>query len=86
MTAGINGVLSGMSKLNRFKTSDIRISTDSTGMMTATHKFQGTLDDGTYHASRAECRRRAVETLKEMKEQSEAEPVQFTGGGWGFSN
>lgn len=77
-----------MSKTNHFKTSDIKISTDSTGMMTATHKFQGTLDDGTYHASRAECRRQAVKTLKEMKEQDSAPSVgfTFTGGGWGFPN
>lgn len=53
---------------NLFKTSDIRISTDSAGCMTAEHRYQGTLIDGDYFADRAACRRAAVEVLKEKKE------------------
>jgi hypothetical protein len=77
---------------NFWKTSDIKISTDSTGEMSVEHKYQGTLDDGTYHVSRAECRREAVKTLREMQAQEQAQEKEcatsgsFTGGGWGFAN
>ena len=53
---------------NYWKTSDIKISTDSAGYMTATHKWAGLLIDSAYYESRAECRRDAVEILKDMKE------------------
>ena len=71
-----------MATINRFKTSDIKISTDSSGMMTATHKYQGTLDDGTYWASRAECRKQAVKTLMEIKEQGEPQAAAFDLSDW----
>ena len=73
---------------NEFKTSDIKISTDSNGMMTATHKYQGTLDDGSYYESRQECRRQAVKTLAELKATPAREPApsKWSGGGWGFQS
>ena len=75
-----------MATINRFKTSDIKISTDSSGMMTATHKYQGTLDDGTYWGSRAECRKQAVKTLMEIKEQGdEPQAAAFDLSEWKFS-
>ena len=57
--------------MNYFKTSGIKISTDSVGFMTATHEHQGLLIDSGYYESRAECRRDAVEVLKEKKEEQE---------------
>ena len=56
---------------NRFLTSDIRISTDSTGCMTAEHKHQGVLVDGGYYGSRTECRQDAVLILKDMRSGTE---------------
>jgi hypothetical protein len=53
---------------NYFKTSDIKIWKDSQNCFTATHKFQGHLIDGSFYASRQECRREAVLILKEKKE------------------
>ena len=53
---------------NYWKTADIKISTDSAGYMTAEHRWAGLLIDCGYYESRAECRRDAVEVLKEMKE------------------
>ena len=53
--------------MNYYLTKDIKISTDSSGAMTAEHKHQGVLIEHTYYASRAECRRDAVEVLKERK-------------------
>ena len=53
--------------MNEYKTSDIRISTDSAGYMTAEHKHQGVLIDCGYYESRKECRKDAVEVLNEIK-------------------
>lgn len=53
--------------MNHWKTSDIKIATDSAGYMTATHKWQGVLIDSEYYESRKLCRRDAVEVLKEAK-------------------
>ena len=53
---------------NYWKTSDIKLSTDSVGCITAEHKYAGILLDGCDYESRAEARRDAVEVLKEMKE------------------
>ena len=53
--------------MNEYKTSDIKICTDSVGCMTAEHEHQGILIDGMFFVSRAECRRAAVEALKEIK-------------------
>jgi len=52
-----------------YRTSGIKISTDSVGCMTAKHTIQGLLIDSSFYASRKECRADAVEILKEMKEQ-----------------
>jgi len=57
---------------NYWKTSDIKISTDSAGYMTAEHKWAGLLIDSGYYEDRSECRRDAVEVLKEMKEDEAA--------------
>ena len=57
-----------MTNYNYWKTSDIKISTDSGGYITAEHKYAGTLFECSYYTSRAEARRDAVEILKEMKE------------------
>lgn len=57
--------------MNLFKTSDIKISTDSSGAMTAEHKHQGVLIESMYFEDRKECRREAVIALKEIKEESE---------------
>lgn len=54
--------------MNYFKTSDIRISKDSVGCYTATHKYQGVLIDSNFYNDRNDCRRDAVSVLKEMKE------------------
>lgn len=54
---------------NYWKTSDIKISTDSCGYMTAEHKHAGLLIDSGYYENRKECRRDAVEILKEKKEE-----------------
>ena len=53
---------------NDWKTSDIKISTDSVGCMTAKHQHAGILIDSSFYADRAECRRDAVKVLKEMQE------------------
>ena len=52
---------------NEYKTSDIKISTDSVGAMTAEHYYQGILIDSSFFESRAECRREAVQVLKDIK-------------------
>ena len=57
-----------MKATNYWKTSDIKISTDSAGFMTAVHKYAGVLIDGSDYYTRAECRRDAVEVLMEKKE------------------
>ena len=54
--------------INYWKTSDIKISTDSGGYMSAEHKWAGVLIDGDIFNSRSQCRREAVLVLKEMKE------------------
>tara|TARA_R110000822_G_scaffold95337_5_gene218112 strand:+ start:1459 stop:1710 length:252 start_codon:yes stop_codon:yes gene_type:complete len=54
--------------MNYWKTSDIKISTDSAGYMTAKHTYAGLLIDSSFYTDRAECRRDAVEGLKEMKD------------------
>lgn len=53
---------------NIYKTKDIKIHTDSQQCRTATHKYHGTLIDGEYYETSADCRRDAVEVLKEIKE------------------
>tara|TARA_R100001369_G_scaffold83354_1_gene115518 strand:- start:815 stop:997 length:183 start_codon:yes stop_codon:yes gene_type:complete len=53
--------------MNEYKTADIKISTDSAGAMTAEHEYQGILMESMFFESRAECRRQAVEALKEVK-------------------
>lgn len=52
---------------NMWKTSDIRITTDSVGYLTAEHKWQGTLIESEFYDNRTECRRDAVEILRERK-------------------
>jgi hypothetical protein len=56
---------------SKFLTKHIKISTDSVGAMSAVHKYQGTLIDSDFFESRSDCRRAAVETLREIKEDSE---------------
>ena len=56
-----------MKVINEFKTSDIKISTDSTGAMTSEHYYQGILIESTYSASRADFRRDSVDVLKDIK-------------------
>jgi hypothetical protein len=58
-------------KRNTFKTSDIKISKDSAGAFTVTHKWQGTLIDSDFYDTRAEARKAAVEVLQEKKELEE---------------
>jgi len=58
---------------NRYLTSDIKIYRDSSGFFTAEHMCQGILVDSTYHATRAECRRKAVSILNDLKAGSEKE-------------
>jgi uncharacterized protein YegP (UPF0339 family) len=53
---------------NTYKTTDIKIHTDSAGCFSADHRFHGTLIDSEFYESRAACRRDAVEVLKEKKE------------------
>ncbi len=55
---------------NVYLAKDIKIYTDSQQNRTATHKYQGTLIDMDYYETSAECRRAAVEVLKEIKELS----------------
>jgi|TARA_R110002110_G_scaffold309654_1_gene523092 hypothetical protein len=52
---------------NYWKTSDIKIFTDSAGYMTAEHKWAGLLIDCSFYESRKECRKDAVVILKERK-------------------
>ena len=61
--------------INSWKTSDIKLSKDSAGYWSATHKFQGLLIDGHpffefegMHNERTLVRREAVKILKEMKD------------------
>jgi len=54
---------------NYWKTSDIKISTDSAGYMSAEHKWAGQLIDTGFYEDRKSCRRDAVEMLMEMKEE-----------------
>lgn len=57
-----------MKTINYWKTSDIKISTDRSGAMTAEHLYAGLLIDCGYFEDRNECRRAAVEALNEIKE------------------
>ncbi len=59
-----------------WKKSDIKIHTDSSGHFTATHKFQGMLIEDEIYDSRADCRRDAVKSLKELKKQKELEALE----------
>lgn len=61
-----------MATVNYYKTSDIKISTDSVGYMTAEHKYQGLLIDSGFYENRSDCRRDAVEVLKEIKEDNDS--------------
>jgi len=59
---------------NYWKTSDIKISTDSVGYMTAEHRWQGILIESSAYwpensNPRTQCRRDAVKVLKEMHSQ-----------------
>ena len=56
--------------MNEFLTKDIKISTDSAGYMDSEHKYQGMLNEGGVYSSRQECRKHAVEILKEMKNEA----------------
>jgi hypothetical protein len=62
--------------MNIYKTADIKISSDSMGAITATHKFHGVLIDShmfwanTQSESRQIARREAVKILKEIKAQA----------------
>jgi hypothetical protein len=63
-----------MATRNVWKTSDIRVTVDSVGFYTAEHKYQGLLIDGTCYDPRngnprTQCRREAVEVLREMKDE-----------------
>ena len=55
--------------MNYWKKSDIKISTDSAGYMSAEHKWAGQLIDTGFYTDRNQCRKHAVEILMEMKEQ-----------------
>ena len=68
-----------MTKQNYWKTSDIKISKDSAGCYTATHKYAGTLIDGNFYDSRAECRRDAVEELNEKQREDEDSAQDYHG-------
>jgi hypothetical protein len=57
---------------NYFKTADIKIHKDSVGCYYATHKYQGDLIDGNIYNTRAECRKDAVQVLREKKEEENA--------------
>lgn len=59
-------------KKNYYLTSDIRLSRDSQGCFSATHKFQGLLIDSNYYDSSKAARQAAVGVLKEKKEESSA--------------
>ena len=61
--------------MNRWKTSDIKIYKDSAGYFEAVHKFAGRLIDWEYFESRTECRRAAVEVLKELKAEDELSSI-----------
>ena len=65
---------------NYWKTSDIKIFTDSIGYMTAKHQYAGLLIDSSFYTDRAECRRDAVKALKEMQE--ERNPSPFVDESW----
>ena len=54
--------------MNYWKTSDIKISTDSAGYMSAEHRWAGVLIESDIFDSRAQCRKEAVLLLKEMEE------------------
>jgi len=60
-----------MRQINYWKTSDITIHKDSAGYYEAEHKYAGRLIDCECFESRTECRRAAVEVLKEKKEEEE---------------
>jgi hypothetical protein len=60
-----------MKKINYWKTTDIRISKDSVGFYTATHKYAGVLIDGCFYNNRTECRKEAVDILKQLKSEAE---------------
>ncbi len=57
---------------NYWKTSDIKITKDSIGYFDADHKWAGSLIQTGFYENRNECRRDAVEVLKEMKLQQES--------------
>jgi hypothetical protein len=59
-----------MKTKNQFKTSDIRLSKDSVGCYTATHKYHGILIDGNFYNNRNEARRDAVQVLQQIKTNS----------------
>lgn len=56
---------------NYWKTSDIRITTDSVGAFYSTHKYQGDLIECEFYPDRNSCRRASVKCLKEKKEKGE---------------
>jgi hypothetical protein len=53
---------------NYWKASDIKISTDRSGFMTAEHKFAGLLIDGRFYEEISECKKDAELILKVKKE------------------
>jgi hypothetical protein len=57
--------------MNIYKTSDIKISTDSVGYMTATHPQHGILIDSAFYDTRQTCRRDAVKALREIQNNKE---------------
>lgn len=60
-----------MTKVNRFKTSDIKLHKDSQGEYTARHGYQGYLYENSYFETRTEARQEAVRLLKELKEEKD---------------
>jgi len=57
-----------MAKINRYKTSDIRLHKDSQGYYEAKHMFQGVLYESEYFENRNEARQEAVNVLNELKD------------------
>lgn len=55
--------------INGWLVSDITMTTDSEGFISAEHKYQGDLIIDGYYDSQADCKRDAVNVLKDKKEE-----------------